>query len=86
VGEKERKCYFVVGCDAMQLGEIRRFERISPPSSGLNTKPRKKPTEARGMLLLLGFPFYQEDGGDMFFRNVGMSLKYTAFQPRRRYS
>jgi hypothetical protein len=27
--------------------------------------------------------FYPEDGGDMFFRNVGISPIYTVLQPRR---
>jgi hypothetical protein len=30
---------------------------------------------------LLGLIFKPEDGGDMFFRNVGLSPNYTAFQP-----
>jgi hypothetical protein len=82
VREEERKNYFVLGCDAMQLGENRRFERKSPPSSGLNSKSRKKPTEARGMLSLLGFPFDPEDGSNMFFRNVWLSLNTRHSNPK----
>jgi hypothetical protein len=40
--KKERKYYFVLGCDAMQLGENRRFERKSPPSSGMNSQGRNQ--------------------------------------------
>jgi hypothetical protein len=47
------------------------FQRnISPPSSGLNSKLIKKPTEAGAQaaagFFLLGLPFDPEDGGNIY--------------------
>jgi hypothetical protein len=47
---------------------------ISPPSSGQNNNPSKKPTSACYLLyagFLLGIFFDPEDRGDMFLLNVG---------------
>jgi hypothetical protein len=56
-----------------------RFGGTSPPSWG-SSKPSFHP----GILLGL---FGREDGGDMFFRNVGwLPTGYTALYPRRQYS
>jgi hypothetical protein len=58
------------------------FQRnISPPFSGSKSKPRKKPAESADKYFLIGLVFDLEDGGDMFFRNIVLSSKYTALNP-----
>jgi hypothetical protein len=60
-------------------------------SSGSKNKPRKKPSvkqlASRTLLdvgFSLGLSFYGEDGGDIFFRNIGrLSTDYTALHHRR---
>jgi hypothetical protein len=55
-------------------------------------KQSKKPVEAdrkpRLFLLVLCIIllFYPEHGGDIFFRGVGLSSKYTALQQRRQFT
>jgi hypothetical protein len=60
-------------CESQQT-----FRRdISPPSSGITSKPSKKQASRRQQseLLLAGFLlhllFDPEDGGDVFLRNIG---------------
>jgi hypothetical protein len=69
---------------------------MSPPLSGLKSKPSKLQEtnmkqvagEASDFCLthvgfLLGFFFNPENGGSMFFRNVGwLSTDYSALYPR----
>jgi hypothetical protein len=60
-------------------------KNISPPSSRSKNKTSKKPRGSRARLnflpvstgFFLGLPIDPEDGGDRFFRNVGISPKYT---------
>jgi hypothetical protein len=58
------------------IGDRPTFRRnISPPSSGQKCKLSTK-AEAGGSLLDLLFD--PEEGGDIFLRNVGISMNYTA--------
>jgi hypothetical protein len=61
---------------------------MSRHSSGSKNKPSKKPAEAAGKLsslddFLFGLIFNPEDGGNMSFRNVGLSPNYTPLQLKR---
>jgi hypothetical protein len=68
----------------------RRFGGTSPPSSGSNNRPRKKPAweQVANGGFLLGLFFDLEDGGDMFLWNVGWLPMdyYMTLYPRRQYS
>jgi hypothetical protein len=62
-------------------------KNISFPSSLSKSKPNKKSAKTGGKpspispgFLILSL-FNPEDGGDIFFRNVGLSPNYTALQP-----
>jgi hypothetical protein len=57
---------------------------ISPLSSGLKSKPGKKPVaELRLLPAFVGtLLFDPEDGGDIFVRNVWLSPNYTALPPK----
>jgi hypothetical protein len=60
-----------MGYIALYFGNNTKFQRnISSPSSGSKRKPNKKPEEA-GITLLVSI-FDPGDGGNMFFRNVGL--------------
>jgi hypothetical protein len=50
---------------------------ISPPFSGLKKKPIKK--------YEVSLAQFDKDGGDIFFRNVGLFPNYTGIQPRILY-
>jgi hypothetical protein len=68
-----------VGTDELSCGSLL-FSYINP-------KHRQADCSACYQLLfgfLIGFFFDREDGGDLFFRNVGsLSTDYTALYPRR---
>jgi hypothetical protein len=78
-------------CNAVQSSRspltLRR--NISLSSSGSNNKSNQE-TDTNNLSLprvlsdsLLGLIFDPEDGGDIFLRNVGLSLNCTSLQPRR---
>jgi hypothetical protein len=79
----------------MYILENPTFRRnISLRSSRSEGKPSNKSEEAGGRLIqhgaaaadvLIGLFFDPEDRSDIFFRNVGLSAKYTALQPRGLY-
>jgi hypothetical protein len=91
---KVMKSSIFLGYNAVQASESQStFRRnMQPLSSGLNSKPRKKPPWSRqqGQLLAgfyLGEVFNPEDGSDLFFRNVDwLSLAYTALYPGKQTS
>jgi hypothetical protein len=57
---------------------------MSSPSSGLRTKPRKKPAwNSKQRAYLLGLPFDPVDKLDMLLRNVGWLPDYMALSPTR---
>jgi hypothetical protein len=64
--------YSVLCCNNVQFGESPMFQRyISPPSSA---KQEILSILSAFAGFLLGLLFSPEDGGDMFFRNVGLAL------------
>jgi hypothetical protein len=80
--------YDPLGCNAIYFRRsLPTFRRdVSSPSSGSESKPRKKPTINR-VSILLDLLFDPEDGDDTFLRNVGgCLLKYAMLQPLISYS
>jgi hypothetical protein len=53
------------------------WKNILHPSSGLKSKPSKKPAEAGRKLRF----FNPEDGANMFVQNVRFCLQYMVLQP-----
>jgi hypothetical protein len=85
--------YGFLGCNCVWLAESSTFRRkILPLSSGLNRKQSKIPGEATLCLQsalcwsLAWLPFHSEDVGVMFLRNVWISSKFTALEPKIRLS
>jgi hypothetical protein len=79
------------GGDCAEYGPHTFPRNISPLSSGLNSKPSKKPAEAGSEPNMPASCFWRflaellvdsKNGGDVSFWNVGPSPNYMPFQPR----
>jgi hypothetical protein len=63
---------YPLGCNAVYSDKSQPTisRNISPPPSGQNSKPSKKPIFLLHAGFLLGLLFNPENGGDIFLRNV----------------